>query len=312
MMCCQGAGFACSICFSPENAGRLTKSPPKALGAKPGRCAGMPVSTPGPAGTGRCRFHGRAVHHRRHSPPQPPRDRVRRFPGSLLLKARTEAVQRIPVRRFADMNSGLWGSAWFRDADGIARNQWVMGGACFSAQKSFPNMPPHGSAVLFFYQSTGIACQTSVSPDDTDGKEWRVVEMALCPTAPPTAYADMRSLLWSTAIFGPVPHQLRLAIRGIWQRVCPYRLPEFTSCRLKLQLSYTRFLTGKIQIEPLLGLNERREIVLFPGFPLQAIRKMLLGLQSRVRQEHRPSPQASSVPRALCRTLCGSPSPPFQ
>ena len=29
-------------------------------------------------------LHGRAVHHRRHSPPQPPRDRVRRFPGSLL------------------------------------------------------------------------------------------------------------------------------------------------------------------------------------------------------------------------------------
>ncbi|MFQ8737648.1 MAG: glucokinase [Bilophila wadsworthia] len=35
-MCCQGAGFACSICFSPENAGRLTKSPPKRSGSETG------------------------------------------------------------------------------------------------------------------------------------------------------------------------------------------------------------------------------------------------------------------------------------
>ena len=43
-----------------ENAGRLTKSPPKRSGAKPGRCAGTPVSTPGPAGTGRCPRFARA------------------------------------------------------------------------------------------------------------------------------------------------------------------------------------------------------------------------------------------------------------
>ena len=54
------------------------------------------------------------------------------------------------------------------------------------------------------------------------------MEMALCPTAPPTACADGHFL-------GQFPIGYDFAIRNLAEGF-PYRLPEFTSCRLKLQL----------------------------------------------------------------------------
>ena len=118
-----------------------------------------------------------------------------------------------------------------------------------------------------------------------------MMEMALCPTAPPhTACADIRSLLWSMAATGQFPMGYDFAIRNLAEGF-PYSLPEFTS----LTGSSTTFclcegfLAGKIPIEPFLGLNEHREIVLFPGFPLSGYHQYFCpSIQSPAR--HRLSP----------------------
>ena len=114
MMCCQGAGFACSICFSPENAGEAHEIAAEALGSETGTLRWY------------ARFYARAcrnwalstlctggVHHRRHSPPQPLVTECAAFREAFYEGPHRRLLERIPVRRFTDMNSGLWGSAWF-------------------------------------------------------------------------------------------------------------------------------------------------------------------------------------------------------
>ena len=130
------------------------------------------------------------------------------------------------------------------------------------------------------------------------------MEMALCPTAPPTACADMEH----GHFLGQFPIGYDFAIRNLAEGF-PYSLPEFTSCRLKLQLCYARFLAGKIPIEPFLGLNEHREIVLFPGFPFQGIREIFLpfhpesGKSIVFRRKHDPSQGRCVIRYAVHRPL---------
>lgn len=58
-------------------------------------------------------LHGRSVHYRRHSPPQPLVTECAAFREAFYEGSHRGLLERIPVRRFTDMNSGLWGSAWF-------------------------------------------------------------------------------------------------------------------------------------------------------------------------------------------------------
>lgn len=62
------------------------------------------------------------------------------------------------------------------------------------------------------------------------------MEMALCPTAPPTACAGHPFPIVEYSHFlsqFPIGYDFTI---GNLAEGFPYRLPEFTSCRLKLQL----------------------------------------------------------------------------
>ena len=91
-----------------------------------------------------------------------------------------------------------------------------------------------GQQFYFFIDPTGIACQTSVSPDDTmarndDGNG----------IVPHCAAYRLRGHTFPIVEYGHFLGQLPIgydfAIRYFAQ-CFPYRLPEYTSCRHKLQL----------------------------------------------------------------------------
>lgn len=86
----------------------------------------------------------------------------------------------------------------------------------------------------FFIDPTGIACQTSVSPDDTvvrnDDGNGIVSHCAVyCLRGHPFPIAEYDHFLDQLLI------GYDFAIRNLAEG-SPYRLPEFTSCRLKFQL----------------------------------------------------------------------------
>lgn len=114
MMCCQGAGFACSICFSPENAGgsrnRRRSARERNRDAALVRrfyaraCRNWALSTLCTGGlfvTGGIALRNPLV------------TECAAFREAFYEGPHRRLLERIPVRRFTDMNSGLWGSAWF-------------------------------------------------------------------------------------------------------------------------------------------------------------------------------------------------------
>ena len=91
-----------------------------------------------------------------------------------------------------------------------------------------------GQQFYFFIDPTGIACQISVSPDDTmarndDGNG----------IVPHCAAYRLRGhpfpIVEHGHFLGQFPIGYDFAIGNLAEGF-PYRLPEFTSCRLKLQL----------------------------------------------------------------------------